>query len=52
MNFRYKSLYDHEHCLEASYRVFLPFPLLLLNSHNHATFFAISRQIRFHKTCD
>ncbi|KRX41043.1 hypothetical protein T06_16755 [Trichinella sp. T6] len=32
--------------------VCFPFPLLLLKSHYHAMFIAISRQIRFHETCD
>ncbi|KRZ64609.1 hypothetical protein T08_6140 [Trichinella sp. T8] len=28
------------------------FPLLLLKSHHHAMFFAISQKMRFHETCD
>ncbi|KRX34262.1 hypothetical protein T05_16535, partial [Trichinella murrelli] len=32
--------------------VCFPFPLLLLKLHYHAMFIAISRQIRFHETCD
>ncbi|KRZ92334.1 hypothetical protein T08_16527 [Trichinella sp. T8] len=33
-------------------RVCFRCPILLLKSHCHAWFFPISRQIRFHETCD
>ncbi|KRY28078.1 hypothetical protein T03_10544 [Trichinella britovi] len=35
-----------------SSRVCFRYPILLLKSHYHARFFPISRQIRFHETCD
>ncbi|KRX35150.1 hypothetical protein T05_4674 [Trichinella murrelli] len=35
-----------------SSRVCFRYPKLLLKSHCHAWFFPISRQIRFHETCD
>ncbi|KRX35303.1 hypothetical protein T09_6180 [Trichinella sp. T9] len=50
MNFRYKCYYDHEHSLELG--VCFRYPILLLKSQYHARFFPISRQIRFHETCD
>ncbi|KRY04408.1 hypothetical protein T03_8536 [Trichinella britovi] len=35
-----------------SSRVCFTFLILLLKSHHHAMCFAISRQIRYHETCD